>query len=66
MISLVSHQEIVRLIKELSKFEKESEPFSRLLQGFLALPPSKELVKSNQELDLLKRQVAELISSLNV
>ena len=43
MISLVRHQEIVRLNKELSKLEEESEHLSRQLQGFLALPPSKEL-----------------------
>jgi len=67
----VRHNEIVRLNKELSKLEEESEPLSRQLQGFLALPPSKELAKvelakSNQELELLERQVAGEISSLHV
>ena len=43
--------------------EDESEPLSRQLKGFLALPPSKELAKveltkSNQELELLEVQVA--------
>ena len=56
--SVRQHQQIVRLNKELSKLEEESEHLSRQLQGFLALPPSKELAKvelakSNQELVLL-------------
>ena len=51
--------------------EEECEPFCRPLQGFLALPPSRELArvelaKSNQELELLEREVAGEISSLHV
>jgi len=67
----VRHGDIVKLNSELAKLEEECEPLSRQLQGFLALPPSRELArvelaKSNQELELLEREVAGQISSLHV
>ena len=44
---------------------------NRQLQGFLVLPPSRELArvelaKSNQELELLEREVAGEISTFHV
>ena len=67
----VRHGKIVKLNSELAKLEEECEPFCRPLQGFLALPHSRELArvelaKSNQELELLEREVAGEISSLHV
>jgi len=67
----IRHEEIVKLNSKLAKIEDELEPLSRQLQGFLALPPSRELAKveiakSREELELLERQVAGQISSLHV
>lgn len=67
----IRHLEIVKLNTKLTKLEDELEPLSRQLQGFLALPPSRqlakvEIAKSRNELDLLERQVAGQISSLHV
>ena len=67
----IRHAQIVELNKELSKLESECEPLSRQLQGFLALPPSKdlarvELAKSREELEVLEKEVAGEISSLHV
>ena len=67
----IRHAQIVELNKELSKLEAECEPLSRQLQGFLALPPSKdlarvELAKSREELEVLEKEVAGEISSLHV
>ena len=67
----IRHAQIVELNKELAKLESECEPLSRQLQGFLALPPSKdlarvELAKSREELEVLEKEVAGEISSLHV
>jgi len=67
----VRHEEIVKLRTKLAKVEEESEPLTRQLQGFLALPPSRELArvelaKSSEELEQLERLVAGQISSLHV
>jgi len=67
----IRHDKIVKLQKKLSELESECEPLIREQQGFLALPPSKELARvelarSTQELELLEKQVAGQISSLHV
>eukprot|EP00092_Neocalanus_flemingeri_P014157 GFUD01015271.1.p1 GENE.GFUD01015271.1~~GFUD01015271.1.p1 ORF type:complete len:227 (+),score=96.26 GFUD01015271.1:291-971(+) len=67
----VKHKEIVRLSSKLVQLEEETEPLTRQLQGFLALPPSNELArvelaKSSAELEELEKQVAGQISSLHV
>ena len=64
------HDKIVKLQKKLSDLESECEPLIREQQGFLALPPSKELARvelarSTQEMELLEKQVAGQISSLH-
>jgi len=67
----IRHAQIVNLNKELAKLESEFEPPSRQLQGFLALPPSKELARvelarSREELEVLEKEIAGEISSLHV
>merc|ERR1712179_46598 len=67
----IRHAQIVNLNKELAKLESEFEPPSRQLQGFLALPPSKELAKvelarSREELEGLEKDIAGEVSSLHV
>jgi len=67
----IRHAEILKLNKELLKLESECEPLSRQLQGYLALPPSKELAKvelasREEELEKLEKEVAGEISCLRV
>jgi len=67
----VRHEEIVKLNNMLTNIEVETDPLSRQLQGFLSLPPSRELAKvelakSREVLEILEKEVADQISSLHV